>query len=261
MNSGNLKNSSYAFGPSPWARPEPLRPSRPAGAHLGPTPGAARPRHRRRQALPWRASHSRRGPVCLFKAPPPPPRTLVVPRTSPCTATAACKPPQWPRRSSRALPLDSPPRARTEQNRRHQEHPLAETSPFRRSPSPEMHRTAAAAWRPSRPPWPTAAGRIPAAPAPLLRRWARNLDPLGLLFLFPKPRELLAALVAGAAGHQTRRPPCPLFWTEGGRCGNLASSPLKFLLIYKLDYTPCIFSCLTLDLLDACNQIQTEPVL
>jgi hypothetical protein len=142
INSKN-ENSSYPFGPSPWARPEPLRPSRPAGAHLGPALGAARQR-RRRQALPWRASRGRRGLVCLFKAPPPPPRTLVAPRTSPCTATA-CKPPQRPRRSSRTPPLDSPPRVRTERNRRHQEHPLVETNPFRRSPSPETYRTAAAA--------------------------------------------------------------------------------------------------------------------
>jgi hypothetical protein len=152
------KNSSYPFGPSLWAQPEPLRPNQPAGAHLGPAPGAARQRRRRRQALPWRASRDRRGLVCLFKAPPPPPWTLVVPRTSPCTTAAACKLPQWPRRSSRTPSLDSPPWVRTERNRRHQEHPLVETNPFCRSPSPETYRTAATTWRSSQPP-----GRPPPA--------------------------------------------------------------------------------------------------
>jgi hypothetical protein len=43
------------------------------------------------------------------------------------------------------------------------------------------------------------------------------------------------------------------------RVGRFANSPLIF-LIYKLDYTPLhLFSSLTLDPLDACNQIQTEP--
>jgi hypothetical protein len=130
----------------------------------------------------------------------------------------------------------------------------------RTSSSPEVHRSAAAAWRPGRPPCPTAAGPIPAAPASLLRWWAPSLDPLRLPSLFPAAAEPETAWFAGAL--HDRRLPLLLYWAEvGNEASRFAISPLKFVLIYNLDYTPCIFFMFSPRSISFLQTDPTEPIL
>jgi hypothetical protein len=163
-----LSLTGRAHGPTLFAlapHPGPARPIWPSSrAGAAPPPGP----------WPWRACHARALAPRLFKARP----SLARPSPTAASPHLASAPPELPASrptsARRRLPsADSLARGPPGASRRHHEHPRAEPSILHRFPSPEELQSAAA-------PWSRAAGRIPAAPARLLRRWAHLYGPLGL---------------------------------------------------------------------------------